>query len=91
MAWWPDKDFERQHIAPEQAARYESDAWEDTIKAYLEKEAKVTIGQVARFGLGIETGRIGTADQHRIAAAMELLGWKRTPKDHEGKRWWAKA
>jgi predicted P-loop ATPase len=24
--WWPDKDFEREHIMPEQAARYEADA-----------------------------------------------------------------
>jgi predicted P-loop ATPase len=90
MAWWPDKDFERQHIAPEQAARYESDVWEETIKTYLENESKVTVGQVARFSLGIETGRIGTSDQRRITAAMEQLGWKRLPKDREGKRWWAK-
>jgi predicted P-loop ATPase len=91
MAWWPDKDFERLHIAPEQAARYEGDAWEDTIAAYVKYESKVTIGQVAHSGLGIDTGRIGTADQRRIAAALEQLGWKRLPKDHEGKRWWARA
>src|SRR5205085_6970195 len=24
--WWPDKDFERKHIMPQQAARYEADA-----------------------------------------------------------------
>jgi predicted P-loop ATPase len=89
MAWWPDKDFERQRIAPEQAARYEADAWEETIASYLDNENKVTVGQVAR-GLGIETPRIGTAEQRRIAAAMEQLGWKRLPKDHEGKRWWVK-
>ena len=29
--WWPDREFEVEHIAPEQAARYEADAWEDTI------------------------------------------------------------
>ena len=27
--WWPDKDFERQWIMPEQASRYEEDAWEE--------------------------------------------------------------
>src|SRR5262245_51574256 len=28
-SWWPDKDFEREHVMPEQAARYEADAWEE--------------------------------------------------------------
>jgi predicted P-loop ATPase len=30
-AWWPDKDFERENIVPEQAARYEADVWEENI------------------------------------------------------------
>ena len=46
--WWPDKNFEREHIAPEQAERYEADAWEETIAAYVGDKAKVTVGQIAR-------------------------------------------
>jgi predicted P-loop ATPase len=90
--WWPDKDFERQHIAPQQAARYEADAWEETIGGYLATLTRVTIGQVAREGLHMETARIGKADQNRIAAAMEQIGWKRElaagKTDWQGKRWW---
>jgi predicted P-loop ATPase len=89
--WWPDKDFEREHIMPQQAERYEADAWEDNLTVYLEIKSKVTISQIAREALGIETPRIGTAEQRRIAAVLEQLGWKRLPKDWEGKRWWAKA
>ncbi len=48
------------------------------------------VGQVARDGLGIETPRIGTAEQRRIAAALEQIGWRRQPKDWEGNRWWMK-
>jgi predicted P-loop ATPase len=33
--WWPDRDFEAEHIAPEQAARFEADPWEDDIAAWL--------------------------------------------------------
>lgn len=88
--WWPDKDFERTHIVPEQSARYEADAWEETIAAFLDKYAKVTVGQVAREALGIETPRISTHDQRRIAAALEQLGWKRSAKDWAGTRWWTK-
>ena len=90
-AWWPSKDFETEHIISEQASRYEADAWEDTIREFLAKQVRVTIGQVARDALAIETPRIGTADQRRIAAALEQLGWRRQAKDWEGKRWWAKA
>jgi predicted P-loop ATPase len=89
--WWPDKEFEHQHIAPEQSARYEADAWEDSIGDYLDTVSRVTVGQVAREALHIETPRIGTAEQRRIGAALERLGWQRQPKDWKGTRWWAKA
>jgi predicted P-loop ATPase len=78
--WWPDKDFERTYIVPEQAARYEGDAWEENIAAYLAPQTKVTIGQVAKEALFIETQKISTSDQNRIRAAMSLLGWKRQEK-----------
>jgi hypothetical protein len=75
---------------PEQAARYEGDAWEDTVREYVSSRDKVTVGEVAREALGIETPRIGTADQRRIAAALETLGWKRQRQSWDGKRWWTK-
>jgi predicted P-loop ATPase len=74
VQWWPDKDFECVHIMPEQAARYESDAWEETVAAYIGARAKVTVGDIARFGLCIETARLGTADQRRITAILTALG-----------------
>ena len=39
----------------------------------------------------METAKIGTADQRRIAAVLINLGWNRQPKDWEGKRWWSKS
>jgi predicted P-loop ATPase len=92
VRWWPDKHFERNHIMPEQASRYEADAWEENIAAYIESKSKVTVGEVARDALHIETPRIGTADQRRIAAALETLRWRRERPDGrtdwQGKRWW---
>jgi predicted P-loop ATPase len=88
--WWPDKNFERDHIMPEQAARYEADSWEENIATYVGGQAKVTVGQVAENALELKTAHIGTAEQRRIAAALEQLGWRRLPKDRTGKRWWTK-
>ncbi|MDA9508089.1 virulence-associated E family protein [Bradyrhizobium sp. CCBAU 11386] len=86
--WWPDKDFEREHIAPEQSARYETDVWEDSIADYLRTNTKVTVGQIAKEALHIETPRIGRAEQNRIIAAMERIGWRKEKKDWQGKTWW---
>jgi predicted P-loop ATPase len=88
--WWPDKDFERNHISPEQETRFEADAWEEHIERYLHTVSKTTISQVAKNALGIETPRVGRAEQNRIANAMERLGWTRD-KRTGGARWWSKS
>jgi predicted P-loop ATPase len=86
--WWPDKDFERKHMMPEQADRYEADPWEQYISDYVATRDKVTIGDVARLGLCIDTGRLATSDARRIAAVLEQLGWARLKKDWKGRRYW---
>ena len=66
------QDFEREHIMPEQEARYEADAWEENIRDYLDTKERVTDRRDrAASALSIETAQIGTADQRRIAAALE--------------------
>lgn len=89
--WWPDKVFEREHVEPEQEARFEADAWEESISGYLDSVSRVTIGQVARDALGIDAPRLGRAEQNRISAALKRLEWEREPKkDWQGKRWWSR-
>lgn len=88
--WWPDGDFEREHIKPQQEARRESDAWEDAIRDYLTGRDIALVSEVARFGLKIETARLGTGEQRRIAALMTGMGWERKPKDGYGIRWWSR-
>jgi predicted P-loop ATPase len=88
--WWPDKEFEREHISPEQEARFEADAWEEDIERYLNTVAKTTVSQVAMNALRIEIPRIGRAEQNRIMNAMERLGWSRG-KRTGGARWWSRA
>ena len=88
-AWWPDRAFEEQCIKQEQEARFEADAWEDVIAEFLATRTKVTIGDIAQSALFFDKSKIGTADQRRIAAILEQLGWHRLPKDRQGKRFWS--
>jgi predicted P-loop ATPase len=81
--WWPDKDFERNAIAPEQRDRYEGDAWEEIVAQFLNATLRpaVTIMDVAR-AIGFEKAdRLGTADQRRIAAILATLGWVRGKRE----------
>lgn len=86
--WWPDDKFEREHIAPQQEARFEGDVWEETISDWIATRASVLVGEVARDALHIETPRTGRADQNRITAILERLGWRRQPKDYKGSVRW---
>jgi predicted P-loop ATPase len=86
VPWWPDKRFEREHIASEQAARYEGDAWEEPIRTYLAGVKRTTIASVATSAIGLTVDRIGTADQRRIFAIMTALGWQ--PRRDRSGRWW---
>ena len=88
-AWWPDQAFEIAHIKPQQDARYEADAWEQNIGQYLAGKERVTVSDVAKDALLIETSRLGTGEQRRIAAALEQLGWKRGERAG-GARWWVR-
>ena len=89
VRWWPDKDFEREFIMPEQEARYQADVWEEVIKIWLETKTKVTIGQVAREALGMaDIQKVGTHDAWRIRAVLESLNWQQLKKDWKGSRYW---
>jgi predicted P-loop ATPase len=87
--WWPDAAAERALIRREQEARFEADAWEETIAQWLVGKTRATLGEIARAALTIETARLGTADQRRIVAVLEREGWRRLPKDSRGNRFWA--
>ena len=83
-----DEDFEREHIKPEQDARFEADIWEEPIRDYLEGKERVLVVEVAKIAVGAEIAKVGTADQRRITGILERLGWKRGKMDWKGNRWW---
>jgi predicted P-loop ATPase len=88
LPWWPSATFEREHVAPEQAARYELDAWCDPTLRHLQTVARTTIPEIAVNALGLDLARLGIPEQKRIAAILLRLGWVPRRNNHE--RWWEK-
>jgi predicted P-loop ATPase len=88
VPWWPDAAFEAEHIQPEQEARFEADAWEEAVAAWLADKHRATVLEVARGALSIETPKLGTTDQRRIRAVLERLGWARAKRGPKGERYW---
>lgn len=87
--WWPARDLEQRLITPEQAERRDHDVWEEAITFYLHSRDRVTVGEIAKSALNLETGRISRADQNRIMAILEGVGWKRQRRGHGGVRYWS--
>jgi predicted P-loop ATPase len=87
--WWPDEAFEREHIKPQQEARFEADLWEESIREYLTGRTKALVGEIAKGALGFEQKcRVGRHDQLRITTALERMGWARLKKDRDGNIYW---
>lgn len=81
--WWPDRDFEAEHIVPQQADRYEEDPWRHEIEGWILKEViySATVNDILKNGLGVAVQHIGTREQRRVSAIMKRLGWNRNEKN----------
>jgi predicted P-loop ATPase len=82
--WWPEGDFEREHMRPMQAARFEVDAWQGPIAEFVKGRDHVSIAEVANGAIGVETGKIGTEVQRRLIAVLANLGWTRGKRTKAG-------
>ena len=88
VPWWPERAFEINHIMPQQTERYEGDPWEETVSEFIVGKPRVTISEVAKNGLFIDTPRIARSDQNRIAAILSAIGWMRGKRGDKGERFW---
>lgn len=77
---YPDRAFEEKYIKPMQDSRYEADAWDTPILAYLLGQRRVTLLDVAQQALSLEVNRVGRSEQLRIAQTLRQAGWR----DHRG-------
>lgn len=84
--WWPDADFEREHILREQEDRFIADEWEAMIAEVIAAMERTTVGEVAKM-LCIPVDRLGTGEQRRISAVLMRLRWTMR-RGARGIRWW---
>lgn len=77
--YWPDREFEREHIIPEQAARYESDIWTEAIETHLRSTVlnTVTVREVALQALKVEDKMMDGRMEKRIISVLKMAGWRR--------------
>lgn len=74
--WWPDKDFERAHIQPEQEARYEDDAWSEPVLKFLEGEiTETSIQDIGKAVLNLGMVHLDRVAAGRIAAILKKAKW----------------
>ncbi len=74
--WWPSREFEAEHIKPEQEKRFDSDAWENLIRHHLIGQHEVTIFDIATGPLEILKSAIHNGTTRRISKILKNLGWK---------------
>jgi predicted P-loop ATPase len=74
---WPDPNFERRVIAPQQDKRLFHDAWEDTLHAHLEWRSQITIAEAADI-IGIKSDQLDMLKQKRIAGILKKAKWEKT-------------
>ncbi len=90
--WWPDHKFEnREHHAGTGRSLRRRRLGRANRRAPRRARKRQRSGEIARHALGMENQRIGTADQRRITAILERLGWQRKGKNWKGYIEWEKA
>ncbi len=75
--WWPDREFEAEFMAPEQAARYEEDPWHEMIYRWINDNARthVRVNEILRDVIFLPVGQFGTREQRRVSAILIRMGW----------------
>jgi hypothetical protein len=98
--WYPSREFEAEHIKPQQEARYDTDIWDETIMRWLNSQTATTLSNgmetvratpmdIARLALSLDIGRVGRAETNRIRKILTSHGWhKDGPRGGDGERYW---
>ena len=88
-AWWPDSDFEKTFIKPQQMERFEIDPWEEMILAHIENTQTDRLTVAGLLTNVIDKKAPARADRARVRAILQRMGY--TEKKSNGGRYYIKA
>ena len=83
---WPDRNFEKLVIAPEQTHRQFVDAWTEEVIRITAMVATTTVAEVAK-SLNISTDHLDMMAQKRIATILRNIGFERRRSTGGGHVW----
>jgi predicted P-loop ATPase len=83
--WWLDTSDLVDTAATEQAARYQSDPWEEIISPWLNERANTSVSEVLDKCLNKPQAQWTQTDKTRIARCLRALGWDRY-RERQGSR-----
>lgn len=86
--WWPDADFEAEHIRPEQAKRYDDHPWLGTLETHFRTHPEmkeVTVSGLLNVPIGKTAA--GRADKATVKDCLQKLGWVHRRTGQQSDRW----
>lgn len=88
VRWWPTHHEEDIWFKPQQEARFEADAWEESVKSFINGKNFVTVADVATNGIGMQLQHVTRSVEMRVSATLRNLGCvpTRLPKEQGQKR-----
>lgn len=93
--WFPTREEQLEHFAPEQAARENQHPWEFTIRDFLDRgtggpRSQVTVAEILYDALKFEPARIShsNTEAKRVGAIMARLGWRRLREGSGARNWY---
>jgi len=87
--YWPSREFEAEHILPQQAQRFECDPWEDMIQAHVQTTQNDRLTVAGLLTQVIDKTAPSRADSARVKAILQRLGY--VEKRSNGVRYYTKA
>jgi predicted P-loop ATPase len=84
--WWPEREFEKQVIAPVQDGRQWHDAWAERVEPLVSARSQITISELAQL-LGLDTNRLDRMAQRRLADILRSLGWRKVRSTNGARVW----